>query len=279
MSTREKVFDDPLLAFMTPSSAAVMKTEPIISTARPVVTQDESIRTINTDKVTLKSKVSKTAPTAATPTIDSIFEPTSAVPNPSNTSVPGSKGLGFDVAVWDSRPVTSNIDVLATTSPTSSSSDAGLFSRPVATEGSRSTAEQAEAFRPKIHGRFKVTAEDNDEHFSDLLVSNLVEQEDTTADIALFGKTSVVQGAKGAVATQKAFAGARKDDFELESNDVIANLEKATVERKTKPATTVFNTRSFLDATEEPAQDIDLSTMDLNAYISQNSESQGGLFD
>lgn len=271
MANREKVFDDPLAAFAAAPAPAPTNSAPSASAAAATLI-DDSIRTVNTDKVTLKQKPVKAA--VVKESVESIFEPSAA---PASTVTKESKGLGFGVSLWDNQPTPAASitgDVLSNASSTTFESgifakkagdaiDVPKYSKPKAAEGSR----------------FRVAAEENDDSFEDLKVGKLVEREDTESDALLFGKTNVIQGAKGVVETKTAFSKARRDDFDLVSNDTIANLETATVERKAAQPSTVFTAPSFLDATVTQADEVDLSSLDINAYINQNSSSAGGLFD
>jgi hypothetical protein len=267
--SREKVLDDPLAAFA--------QTAPVVPKAaevNPAMTANEEIRTINTDKVNLKQKPTKSAATTLKEPTESIFDPS---PTVQSNLTKESKGLGFASALWDNTPISAGGDVLEGSSGVSST-DTGIFTKksadPVVQDYSRLKSKSSTA----DGGKFRVAAEENDDTFEDLKVGKLVEREDTATDFELFGRTKVVQGAKGAVETQQAFSKSRKDDFDLVSNDTIANLESATVEKKAKP-TTVFTSPSFLDAQVTRAEEVDLSALDINAYISQNSASEGGLFD
>jgi hypothetical protein len=271
--SREKVFDDPLMAFASATEASEpVGTKQAAANASLFGESDETIRTINTDKVNLKQKKAAAAePTKVAP--ESIFDsttPTGAVP----TSTKESKGLGFGTALWDNQPISASNDVLFGANTSASSLDSGIFSKQAA-PASVDTV-------PKVGkggSKFRVAAEENDDAFEDLKVGKLVEREDTSNDAELFGKARVVQGAKGVVETQRAFAKTKRDDFDLVSNDTIANLESATVERKAAAPSSVFTNPSLLSAQVTQADEVDLSTLDINAYINQQSSSQGGLFD
>lgn len=252
-----------------PATSAGSLPTPGPTLSHPISTSDGSLRAIDTSKVTLKEKKKKDVP--ITESSATTKEPINL--NPSNVAA---KGLGFGVALWETQKPSStqSADLFGTLDigPTNQK-DSLFFDK----QGSKPDDDE---FKPvssgKVLGRFKVAAEENDDELGDLKIKSITEKEDSL-DFDLFGKSSIVQGGKERANNEKAISKIKKEDLEIEGSDVISQLEAVTVERRPQTIFTSVALPTETDVSE--SADLDLSALDLNAYISSNSSSSGGLFD
>ena len=185
------------------------------------------------------------------------------------------KGLGFGVDLWGSASLDSHKsnrggDLLSEASfPVA---DAGIFQK---------TSGVAPAPAPTSSTAVKtvrVGSELDDFKLDDLKVSERLLEREEELDFATFGKAShaVQLNQRTVIATVQ--AGRDKGDFELESSEMLAKLEAATLEGDKSSAFRM----SAPTAADEPAPksiEVDLATLDLDSYIKQQEETGGGLFD
>lgn len=312
MSSRDKLFDDPLLdpspsstptplsraALTTPTSKTHLVDDPLLGllgtqnikstsadeskyvTSMPAL-GEETLSTIDMDKVKLKvAKEKKT---------DFV-----TVTNPSSNdhqqqkSVPDSRlGLGVDLFgnMSSTRGAKESVfeDVLTARSPSEDS--LGLFSTATAAGKPIEDTIRPIAVNPNA-SKFRVAYETDDSKIEDLKVGKLVETEEL--DFGLFGKASgaLRSGHEGRDQLQKSSAGimsAKREEFDMNlSTDYLNELDSATSGkdlsvRPQMPAST-FELKPPT-TTAEPA--IDLSSLNLDDYIAQQTSGKtgGGLFD
>ena len=311
MTTREKLFDDPLLgpgAPKTPSpapkstpvtpSTQKVEDDPLLGlltapTSKPsthVATNsaaissprtEEILQTIDVDKVKLKVAKEKKTDTKAS----------AVVPDESPSADTAAKdsrlGLGVDLFGNMSSAKTVKVSVFDDVlSATQRSTDgvSGLFSA-----SSANPAE--EVVRPTVinpnASKFRVAYEADDAQIEDLKVGKLVEKEEL--DFGLFGKASgaLRSGHEGRDILEKSSAGimsTNKEEFDVNlSAEYLNELDSATSGKdlSVRPQMPVS---SFEFKTAAPAaqpSSIDLSSLNLDDYIAQQTagKSSGGLFD
>lgn len=124
----------------------------------------------------------------------------------------------------------------------------------------------------------KIDFNKEDDEIGDLQVSSLLEKEDKL-DYALFGKVESTQEKKVVQQKKPMMEIEAETDFLRQLDELTAKAStssyvsgKASEERDTKIAVPTA-------AVAAPKKELDLNSLDLNAYIEQESSSGGGLFD
>ena len=191
----------------------------------------------------------------------------------SKQTLGAAKGLGFGVDLWGDSVSVAPLpkgDLLADVS-SSEKVDAGIFNK---ISGSTSTSGGTSVATSKV---VRVGSDVDETKLNDLRVSERLLAREEELDYAMFGKSShaVQLNQKKVVATVN--SGQDRGDFDLESSDVLAKLEAATLV-KDPTFFNVSSTQPFV--AEAPKIEVDLAAIDLNSYIKQQEESNGGgLFD
>jgi len=200
------------------------------------------------------------------------------------------RGLGFSTSLWEDEDKNKNTNDLLndiTIKPTSSESAKELLFGNVSK--TKTKDDTLEEIGIKITNNNKTTTlggkvntgDLDDNKLDDLKVGKLIEKEDAL-DYDLFGKKNIVQARSVGTILHKQKNASDMVDLEVESADVLNNLEKVTLkndnvftsiqpmktENVTSTSTSTINT-----------DDIDISKFDINAYINENSNNSGGLFD
>jgi hypothetical protein len=140
--------------------------------------------------------------------------------------------------------------------------------------------------KPNNISKINIIGMADDDDLGGLRVGKILEKEDDL-DYDTFGKKSIAQGVTTTTKTVKTtvtttttkvpIAAPTADDFVVESKDILAKLEVTTTSPAlNKEKTSIKNTFIMADI---PSVDIDITNLDLNAYLEENSKGGGGLFD
>jgi hypothetical protein len=279
-TSKELQVDDPLLGLLSTQSIKSTSAEKSKSIASPSAQAEETLSTIDMDKVKLKVAKEKKLNVVTT------SNPTGS--DQQQKSVPDSRlGLGVDLFgnMSSSRGTKESVfdDILTTRR--SSEDSSGLFSTATATGKTVEDMMRSVAVNPNA-SKFRVAYETDDAKIEDLKVGKLVETEEL--DFGLFGKASgaLRSGHEGRDQLQKSSIGimsTKSEEFDMNlSADYLNELDSATSGkdlsvRPQMPAST-FELKSP-PTTAEPA--IDLSSLNLDDYIAQQTSDKtgGGLFD
>lgn len=203
------------------------------------------------------------------------------------------KGLGFSTSLWDDDDDKKNKkgnDLLneITLKPTTETAKELLFGNTSKTNTKDNTLEEigikinnnnnnkATTLGGKVN-----TGDVDDNKLDDLKVGKLIEKEDAL-DYDLFGKKNIVQARSVGTILHKQKNASEMVDLEVESADVLNNLEKVTL-KNDNVFTSILPQKSSTKTEDVPpminTDDIDISKFDINAYINNNSSNSGGLFD
>jgi len=196
------------------------------------------------------------------------------------------KGLGFSTSLWDNDDNITNTKKLddlfndTTTSLLSNDTTTSLFGNKNDIKKKDDTlADIGIKINPNASSGKVITGNLDDNKLDDLKVGKLIEKEDDL-DYELFGKKSIVQARSVGTILHKQKNISENEDLELESAEVLDNLEKVTLKDN------VFTTIATKKVSQSPVitptvntDDIDIAKFDINAYINENSGQGGGLFD
>jgi hypothetical protein len=294
---RKKInLDDDPLAFLGGGSAPDREEEQEVQTppvktessSRPVVketkvNETETLKTISETKVNDTETLKTISDTVKIKKISSspkpIVEPTSAIADPTstvtsekvvapNTIVPVQ--LSANIPTSNSKPE----DVFSFLSKPSTEDDGeNLFAIPV-----KNTSTKSPVNTKSVAVKYDFNKDDED--ISDLNVTKLLEKEDDL-DYKLFGKTESVEQQQAKVKSRLNDIN-REDDF-LRELDVLTKKAAVSSKAQTTTKTTTDFDLDFLGtekkSSSKSTKEIDISSLDLNAYIEQESSSGGGLFD
>ena len=205
----------------------------------------------------------------------------------SNTIKPqnaAEKGLGFSTSLWDNDDNITNtkkLDDLFNVNVKLSNDTTALFgSKNDIKKNDDTLADIGIKINPNIQISGKVnTGNLDDNKLDDLKVGKLIEKEDDL-DYELFGKKNIVQARSVGTILHKQKNISENEDLEVESAEVLDNLEKITL--KDNVFTNIATKKVSQSPTITPTvntDDIDISKFDINAYINENSSQGGGLFD
>lgn len=266
---KSSIFDDPNSTSPAPSSPIVVPTSTTTESAKP-----ESIfREIDVNKVTLKEKKKKVVEEA---TYGQVSQ--------------AEKGLGFSTDLWSN-------DLLASTASKPNKDLDDLFSgstakskdynmedslfggydpkKPVKKDDDISKLRMGSAGGSTEVKSINIRGTKNDEEEStlqDLAVSKLLEREEDL-DFDTFGKVKMDNNVHITKTIKK-----NKDVFDLGSEDYLNELEAVANKRDTTTSSTTSSKPKVVAV--QAAKEIDMSSLDLDAYISaQQASSGGGLFD
>lgn len=147
-----------------------------------------------------------------------------------------------------------------------------LFGHPISS-GLHSDAVSGKNLRLGTHDS------DSDNEIDDLGVGAIMERENL--DFDMFGKSNIRQyeqrkSSDGNTADKTGKI--RKDDLELESTDVLDEFESFVSLKEDKTPRAPISSSNSLSNNESSSVVLD-SSHDIDAYISQQEESSGGLFD
>ena len=213
-----------------------------------------------------------------------------AIQPPSKPQNAAEKGLGFSTSLWDNDDNITNTKKLddlfndTTTSLLSNDSTTSLFSnKNDIKKNDDALADIGININPNIQintssGKVN-TGNLDDNKLDDLKVGKLIEKEDDL-DFELFGKKNIVQARSLGTILHKQKNISENEDLEVESAEVLDNLEKVTL--KDNVFTTIATKKESQSPVITPTvntDDIDISKFDINAYINENSGPSGGLFD
>jgi hypothetical protein len=275
-SSRQKVSDDPLSMFgarektaVDPlSAAATSSTSPAVETTRKAPENEPAsvFRELDASKVNFAVKKTKAADATA-------------------EKSPSSSGADYDRLgrqVWTSDlakakepAVDTKKDILLDMQANSNASIFASDDRDIFGKVDSVTKRAEGIGAAKVPARVLIrgaTDEADEENVKDLKVSKLLEREEDL-DYDLFGKAKPVVAPLATVVGKK-----NMDIFEFESDEYINELEKLTNKKEKDISSSKLISNPAIAAVATKA-DIDIGSLDLNAYIAQQSESSGGLFD
>ncbi len=192
--------------------------------------------------------------------------------------------------IWSNEFPTNNTkDILSEVTSSQNISDHGIFAKnvPLPTQAQSSLLSPTlPTSKPKTISKINIIGMTDDDDLGGLGVGKILEKEDNL-DYETFGKKSIAQGVTTTTKTVKTtvtttttkvpVTSPTADDFVVESNDMLAKLEAAT----TNAAMTVKekSSKNTFVMADIPSVDIDITKLDLNAYLEENSKAGGGLFD
>ena len=268
MSGREKVFDDPLSMFSTPSVQT--KTNEIPSASK----ETDSFKTINTDKIHIKEPKKGASSNKGN------------VPPPSTVQVDREVSALVGGSIVKKEEVhTPTEDILSGLSSIETKKSAidhdtfeaqnTVFKQPsVAKASSNNTAVVSQAQR-QTYSKFHQQGIDDDK-LHDLSVSKMIEREELDYDT--YGVSNVRQG--GFTVNKAPTTNLTKEFNDLESlGNLLASGTTVINTNNTNNKTTKTSNTSISTEATAPTS-IDLNNLNLNDYISnQQIEESGGLFD
>ena len=192
--------------------------------------------------------------------------------------------------IWSNEFPTNNTkDILSEVTSSQNISDHGIFAKNVPLPAQAQTSLQSSTLptsKPKTISKINIIGMADDDDLGGLGVGKILEKEDNL-DYETFGKKSIAQGVTTTTKTVKTTVtttttkvpvnASTSDDFVVESKDMLAKLETATINAavasKERPSKNVFVMADI------PSVDIDITKLDLNVYLEENSKGGGGLFD
>ena len=193
--------------------------------------------------------------------------------------------------IWSNEFPTNNTkDILSEVSSGQNITDHGIFAKNAPLPAQVQTSSSSTIIpksASKAISKINIIGMADDDDLGGLGVGKILEKEDNL-DYDTFGKKSIAQGLTTTTKTVKTtvtttttkapITAPTADDFVVESKDTLAKLEAATsnaagtsVKEKTAKSTFVM--------ADIPSVDIDITKLDLNAYLEENSKGGGGLFD
>lgn len=272
MTTREKVVGDDPLSMMfgagDNSSAAVA---PAVKTPE-VPKEDETVfRQVDSAKISFaapKKSSKKNTPASSEPVVTEVtsnkiaaatWESDLAKTGRGQPKIDTSKDLLMDLTGGGKSSASAENDLFGTTTDSSSATD---NNKPATVATATS----------KVHIRGGGAEDEAESSLKDLKVSAMLEREEDL-DYGLFGKVAKEESKPKASVTKK-----NADIFEMESDEYFNELEKVTSKKEKDTSKAAVSSTT---ASAAPAQvDIDMSSLDMNAYINAQAESSGGgLFD
>lgn len=192
--------------------------------------------------------------------------------------------------IWSNEFPTNNTkDILSEVTSSQNIADHGIFAKniPLSTQTQASSVPtNIPITKPNNISKINIIGMADDDDLGGLRVGKILEKEDDL-DYDTFGKKSIAQGVTTTTKTVKTtvtttttkvpIAAPTADDFVVESKDILAKLEVTTTSPAlNKEKTSIKNTFIMADI---PSVDIDITNLDLNAYLEENSKGGGGLFD
>lgn len=118
--------------------------------------------------------------------------------------------------------------------------------------------------------RVPTEEDDDDLDINNLMVSKILERE-TDLDYNSFGKEKVSETQKTSMFSN--------DDLDLSNFDTLNDLERNLSSTSMKVNSSSINVSNTIQSIGMEVQDVDLTSMNLDDYINQQSNSSGGLFD
>lgn len=192
--------------------------------------------------------------------------------------------------IWSNEFPTNNTkDILSEVTSSQNISDHGIFAKNVPLPAQAQTSLLSSTLptsKPKTISKINIIGMADDDDLGGLGVGKILEKEDNL-DYETFGKKSIAQGVTTTTKTVKTTVtttttkvpvnASTSDDFVVESKDMLAKLETATINAavasKERPSKNAFVMADI------PSVDIDITKLDLNVYLEENSKGGGGLFD
>lgn len=192
--------------------------------------------------------------------------------------------------IWSNEFPTNNTkDILSEVTSSQNISDHGIFAKNVPLPAQAQTSLLSSTLptsKPKTISKINIIGMADDDDLGGLGVGKILEKEDNL-DYETFGKKSIAQGVTTTTKTVKTTVtttttkvpvnALTSDDFVVESKDMLAKLETATINAavasKERPSKNAFVMADI------PSVDIDITKLDLNVYLEENSKGGGGLFD
>lgn len=205
---------------------------------------------------------------------DSLFGDLEPLPTPKSaaTPMPAASVAKEDPVVVDRKPAESSTVL---TNQTKIFDEEDIFSAkpitPPVVPTTRVTDSSSISPKPSIA---KIDFNKDEDDISDLNVTRLLEKEDNL-DFKLFGRTETA-------AVQKEKVQQRLNDLDKE-DDFLRQIDeltqKASLSPKASSSTATVNVVSSSTPSTTVTTDIDIASLDLSAYIAQESSNSGGLFD
>lgn len=274
MADRKKVEKDPLRdLFSDDSNNGLFSDQNLVSDKHKDVsksslwdtnTDDAFFREIDASKVKFKDRKANSTATVP-PTMPSkvdVVPPASSSVN--HSGLAANSGLGFNVSLWDhesgmQRNFSKGLDDILGNSKVETTLNDGLFG----------TAKQTTSASAPATGKatkLRVLAEDDDENISTLKVSKILEREEYS-EPSLYGKN----------VSRSVPSTLLKEELDISKFDEILSIEKSIDKNPTQVQGT--NKKITSSKSEDVVDDIDITSFDLNSYISQQKNDSGGLFD
>lgn len=251
--------------------------------------QAEALSAVDISKVKLKEAKKK----EVAPVVDEEINV-----DPSNVDNKDRFGLGVDLFGNLNKPVTKKGDLFDDIETDVDSNNVFVKARQDAAEVAKNDLFQGMKPKTGINNtkeEMRVAYEVEDDKLCDLKVAGLLEEE--TLDFDMFGKASgkLRKGHEERAELKKGTAGissVKTEDFEITNSkltdDYIASMNKATTGKDLSTrqvASSISDTgykqpTNATKASADATAALDLNSLDLNSYISQQSEApKGGLFD
>lgn len=275
MSNKKSLFDDPLGDPLSLSSNHNEIKKSIVFDDSSTNNDDIGLfKTLDSSKINLKKDKN---------------QKTNAIIQQSKAVNAAEKGLGFTTSLWDNDVSKSKVDDLLNdislkTTTSSSSNDTLFGSKTESNVKDDALAELGIKISPNIQnntrgGKVNI-GELDDNKYDDLKVGKLIEKEDVL-DYDLFGKKNIVQARSVGTILHKQKNVSQTEDLEIESAEVLDNLERVALDNVFTAATTSILPQA-LHATANSkinTDDLDMTKFDINQYINDNKSGGGGLFD
>ena len=201
-------------------------------------------------------------------------------PNADHSGLSANSGLGFNVNLWDPSAIRKTSksleDLFGDDIHTNKDgfNEGGLF-------GEVTFPSPVNAAPPSgrtIGSKLRVLAEEDDDNIDGLAVSRLLQREENLdLDFEIFGKAAPARREISSKLVNSSHAVKNRDELDLSGLDEIASMERAILSTTSRVAS--VSVASSTVAEPLAVVDLDGASFDLNAYISQQGNSGGGLFD
>ena len=282
---------DPLSAMLnSPSSSSASAADAWKKSATTVNGgQAETLSAVDFSKVKLKEAKKK----EVAPVVDEVINV-----DPSNVDNKDRFGLGVDLFGNLNKSVTKKGDLFDEIETGVDSNNVFVKAREDAAEAAKNDLFQGMKPKTGINNtkeEMRVVYEEEDDKLSDLKVAALLEEE--TLDFDMFGKATgkLRKGHEERAELKKGTAGissVKTEDFDIANSkltdDYLASMKMATTGKdlSTRQVASSISDTGYKQPTNptkasaDAAAALDLNSLDLNSYISQQSEApKGGLFD
>jgi hypothetical protein len=286
MSTRERVFEDPLsMGMCGEDEIKIIEKKEV----KPLVVE-ETLKTLDSSKINIKGEkkkyISPVLQSDNNNKVNKSILPEAEIGNIPEAEVGNIKLKKIDFSkqntggLWDNEISKPKVDILSNFEDAKDDDDTNIFADiPMPTSNTSLIQRQVTSPMDDIFAPRKDTSvintgilDDKDnEKVSDMNISNLLNVEENL-DYDIFGKKQVTKGKP-----KPNLLKTNKDDFlELTSEALLSTLE---VTLDDKPSETVFKFDEPIVNTNA-TKEYNIESMDISAYIAQQeADDEGGLFD